>query len=258
VKVQRPIDTTTIGAGGAIKSSARDMANWLRFQLAGGVFDGRRLVDAEALAETKSPHTVIRMSELSRERNPGTHLLSYGLGWWMQDYRGELLVSHTGSLNGFRTHVDLLPNQNAGFVVMINAGRGIALLALRNALADLLTGKPTRDWNPLYLASERKEDEKIAKAREDKLAKRIAGTTPSLPLEKYARRRPPRLSMETPFAPPHPFSLRRLQPLLGGTRRRRRLDIRPRPRSSAQRTGDFRREMEAWRGGIENGQLKIE
>lgn len=186
VEEQKPIDTTTIGAGGAIKSSARDMANWLRFQLADGAFEGKQLLDAEQLAETKTPNTVLRMSALSRERNPETNVMSYAMGWNVQDYRGELLVSHSGSLNGFRTHVDLLPKQKAGFVLMINVGRGVALIGLRNAFADMLTGKPTRDWNAIYLASERKEDEKTAKDREERLAKRTPNTTPTLALDAYA------------------------------------------------------------------------
>ncbi len=186
VSVQKPIDTTTIGPAGAIKSSARDMAAWIRFQLADGVFEGKTLVDPAQLAQTKTPETVIRMSDTSRERNPETNVMAYAMGWNVQDYRGELLVSHAGALNGFRTHVDLLPKQKAGFVIMINVGRGIALMALRNSLADMLAGKPVRDWNPLYLASDRKEDEQTAKDREARMAKRTPNTTPTLPVSAYA------------------------------------------------------------------------
>jgi CubicO group peptidase (beta-lactamase class C family) len=185
VTPQKPIDTTTIGAGGAIKSSARDMANWIRFQLADGKFEGKQLLDPAPLAETKTPETVIRMSELSRERNPETNVMSYAMGWNVQDYRGELLVAHSGSLNGFRTHVDLLPKQKAGFVLLINVGRGVALIGLRNAIADMLLGKPAKDWSPIYLASERKEDEKSAKDREEQMAKRAPDTRPALPLDAY-------------------------------------------------------------------------
>jgi hypothetical protein len=112
--------------------------------------------------------------------------MSYGLGWVLQDYRGELLVSHAGALNGFRTHVDLLPQRNSGFVVMINVGRGMALVALRNSLADLLSGKPQRDWNAYYLMVDRRSDEKDAKEREERMAKRQSNTTPTRPLADYA------------------------------------------------------------------------
>jgi CubicO group peptidase (beta-lactamase class C family) len=186
MSVQRPGETTTIGAGGAIKSSARDMGNWIRFQLADGSFNDVQLVNAEQLTETKTPHTVVRLEKLTRDANPETRVMSYGLGWVIQDYRGELLVSHSGSLNGFRTHVDLLPQRNAGFVVMINAGRGMALVALRNSLADLLSGKPLRDWNAYYLMIDRRADEKDAKDREERMAKRKPDTTPTHPLAVYA------------------------------------------------------------------------
>jgi CubicO group peptidase (beta-lactamase class C family) len=187
VIVQKPIDTTTIGAGGAIKSSARDMANWLRFHLANGSFDGKQLVKPELLAETKTPHTVIRLEGSTADVNPDTNVLSYAMGWNVQDYRGELLVAHAGALNGFRTQVALLPKRNIGIVLLINAGRGWSLFGLRNALIDMmLRGKPSRDWSTYLLTLDRESDAKAAQAKADRLAKRIPNTTPTRPLAEYA------------------------------------------------------------------------
>ncbi|HEY0143977.1 MAG TPA: serine hydrolase [Thermoanaerobaculia bacterium] len=185
VSPQRPIETQTLGAGGAIKSTARDMANWIRFQLADGFFDKHRFVSAEAIAETKMPQTVIRLENATRDSNPETSLISYGMGWVVQDYRGELLVSHSGSLNGFRTHVDLFPKRGIGFVVLLNAGRSMAAVALRNSLADMLNAKAARDWNAYYLMLDGRAAEKEKKAKEERLAKRRTGTTPSHPLADY-------------------------------------------------------------------------
>ncbi|HYO77760.1 MAG TPA: serine hydrolase, partial [Thermoanaerobaculia bacterium] len=182
---QVPIDTKTLGSAGAIKSTARDMGNWLRFQLSNGAFNLHQLVDPTAIEETKMPHTVLRLEKTSRDLNPESNVMSYGLGWTIQDYRGELLVSHSGALNGFRTHVDLLPRRSSGFVVMANIGRGYALVALRNALADMLSGKPSRDWNAYYLMLDRRAEEKAIKDKEERLAKRAADSKPLLPLESY-------------------------------------------------------------------------
>jgi CubicO group peptidase (beta-lactamase class C family) len=185
ISVFRPSPTATIGAAGAIKSSARDMGNWVRFQLANGVFNNIQLVSAEALTETKTPVTVVRMENLTRDVNPESNVMSYGMGWAIQDYRGELLVSHAGALNGFRTHVDLLPRRNSGFVLMANAGRGLGLIALRNSLADMLSQKPGRDWNAYYLMIDRKADERDEKERLERKARRLPDTRPSRPLEAY-------------------------------------------------------------------------
>ncbi len=187
VSVQKPIDTTTIGSGGAIKSSARDMANWIRFQLANGAFEGKQLVKPELLAETKTPHTIIRLEGQTRDTNPETNVMTYGMGWNVQDYRGELLVAHSGSLNGFRTQVALLPKRNIGMVVLINAGRGWSALGIRNAVFDMmLNGKPSRDWSTYYLTLDREAEEKAAKDKAERLAKRVPNTTPTRPLAEYA------------------------------------------------------------------------
>lgn len=184
--VQKPIDTTTIGAGGGIKSSARDMGNWIRFQLADGYFNGARLVAAEAIAETKRPHLTVPVENATRDNHPESNLMSYALGWAVQDYRGQMLISHTGSLNGFRTHVDLLPRQQAGFVVLINVGRSRAALAMRNSLTDLLIGQPARDWNAYYLMLDAKADLRAEEAKREREAKRQRDTRPSRPIELYA------------------------------------------------------------------------
>ncbi|HYM62172.1 MAG TPA: serine hydrolase, partial [Thermoanaerobaculia bacterium] len=183
---QTLLDDDNIAPAGAIKSSARDMAQWVRFQLAGGIAGGKRLVSSEALDETKTPQMVIRLEGMSRDANPETNLEAYGLGWTIQDYAGALLVSHGGALNGFRAHVDLLPAQHAGFVVLDNLGRSIALVAIRNSLLDLLLGHPTRDWNAYYLAIEKTADDRDEAKRREREATRHLGTKPSRDLADYA------------------------------------------------------------------------
>ena len=183
---QPPLDDDNLAPAGAIKSSARDMAQWIRFQLGNGTFEGRRLVSPEALGETKMPQTVIRLEGETKENNPETNVLSYAMGWNVQDYGGELLIAHGGALNGFRTQVNLLPKRNAGFVVLINAGRSLATVALRNGLADLLIGHAPRDWDAYYLALDRRLDEKDEQKKREREAKRRRDTRPSRELAAYA------------------------------------------------------------------------
>jgi hypothetical protein len=177
---------TNLGGAGLVKSNARDMAQWLRFHLANGVIDGRKVLSEAALNETRQPHTILRLEGNTRESHPETNLYAYGLGWWIQDYRGELLVFHSGSLNGFRTQVALLPELKAGVVVMINVGRARAPVAARNAILDQIIGKGSRDWNAYFLALEKKIDEQAAQRRAASEAKRHRDTKPSRELAAYA------------------------------------------------------------------------
>ena len=82
-------------AGGA-SSSARDMAMWLRLQLAGGRFRGKQIIAAAALDETHRPQIV-----RTPPKNPAIdHAGFYGLGWNI-DYDAGGLVhwSHSGGFD---------------------------------------------------------------------------------------------------------------------------------------------------------------
>src|SRR5262249_50345790 len=53
--VEDMFDGENIGPAGSILSNAKDMAQWLRFQLNDGVVNGKRLVNSTALRETHAP-----------------------------------------------------------------------------------------------------------------------------------------------------------------------------------------------------------
>jgi CubicO group peptidase (beta-lactamase class C family) len=187
IVLQPALDDTNVGPAGSIKSSVRDMAQWLRFQLADGVMDGKRLVSEEALNETKTPQMATRVDKSARETNPFIHVQSYAMGWVVQDYRGELMISHGGALNGFRTQVALLPDRHAGVVIMTNVGRGFGIIALRNTIIDsLLQATPARDWNAAYLAAEKRANDAEDKAKKERETKRVPNTKPSRDLADYA------------------------------------------------------------------------
>ncbi|HYZ82858.1 MAG TPA: serine hydrolase domain-containing protein, partial [Bryobacteraceae bacterium] len=136
-----------IGGAGEINASARDMAQWLRLHLNDGMYDGKRLVSAKNLEETRMPHTPQRLDGITRAYNPETNLMTYGMGWNTYDYRGQYVVSHGGALSGFRAHLTLLPKYKVGFVILSNLGGTQMPEALRNTFIDSMLGLPARDWN---------------------------------------------------------------------------------------------------------------
>ncbi|MEX1316227.1 MAG: serine hydrolase [Synechococcaceae cyanobacterium] len=141
---------------GGVSSSAHDLSRWLRLQLDGGRFEGRRLVAAAALGDTHRPLSVSRQaSDPSSERSG-----FYGLGWGVNvTDQGAVQLSHSGAFAmGAATAVYLLPAEGLGVVVLTNA----APLGLPESLAlgvlDLIsTGTVQRDYltllQPLMVAS---------------------------------------------------------------------------------------------------------
>jgi CubicO group peptidase (beta-lactamase class C family) len=171
---------------GSVHSTARDLANWLQFQLDDGMFGGRRLVKAESLAETRTGQMLLRREGATRDLNPDSFQLSYGMGWVIQDYRGELLVMHGGAINGFRAQLTLAPRAGLGIALLNNLDNTLMNLALSNTLVDLYLGLPAKNWNGFYLAFTRNEEK--ARAAHDKAfrARRRPNTHPSRALAAYA------------------------------------------------------------------------
>jgi CubicO group peptidase (beta-lactamase class C family) len=173
-------------AAGSIHASARDLAGWLRLHIGGGTYQGRRLVSPENLNETHTPQFALRLEGIVKSSNPDTLQMSYGLAWVIQDYRGHLLVSHAGTIDGFRAHITLLPRDGYALAVLANRHHTRMNLALSNMLVDHLLGLPAKDWHGPLRDVVRQEEAAKRAARERRELQRRPGTRPSRPLADYA------------------------------------------------------------------------
>jgi CubicO group peptidase (beta-lactamase class C family) len=175
-----------IGPAGSINSNVFDMIKWVRFQLDGGKANGKPLVAASALGETHTPQMIIPIGADAKSFNPYTHLQAYGMGWFLQDYRGRELDQHGGNIDGMTAMVAVMPEEKLGMVILSNANGSPAPMLVMYRALDQLLGAPQRDW----LAEQKKIYDKahaMAKEAEQKrIAARVPNTKPSLPLEKYA------------------------------------------------------------------------
>lgn len=174
------------GPAGSINSSVRDMARWIGLQLNDGVYDGRRLISDASMQAMHTPQMVVPMqSEIGRVFFPDSMQLSYGLGWFIQDYRGHQLILHPGDIDGFSALVVLIPEIHTGYVVLINLGGGTYRQVLGYHIADLLLHLPPEHWGAYFrrlqtrLASEQKQQ--VA----DFMKQRHPATHTTLPLADY-------------------------------------------------------------------------
>jgi CubicO group peptidase (beta-lactamase class C family) len=170
---------------GSLNASARDLTGWLTFQLSEGRYKGKRLVSAEALRETHTPQIVLRADGINRDLNPETNLSSYGMAWRIQDYRGTLMLSHAGAIDGFRAQIILLPKERVGVALLCNMNQSRINLALGNALTDLFLGLPKKDWNGYFLGVVKKEQAEGRKQFVKRWGERDPNAKPSLALSAY-------------------------------------------------------------------------
>ncbi|HEX8891578.1 MAG TPA: serine hydrolase [Pyrinomonadaceae bacterium] len=185
VRVIRYSMVDNVGGAAAINSNVAEMAEWLRLQLGRGTYNGKQIFSAKVSHELWSPNTIIPISEAGEKFNPTRHFNLYGMGFFLSDYHGRKVVSHSGGLDGMISQVGMMPEENLGVVILSNSETSLPSMMM-NKVFDVFLGVPPRDWSGEVLARTKaaaNED----KEEEQKLeAERAKNTTPSLPLAKYA------------------------------------------------------------------------
>ncbi len=119
-----------IAPAGAINSSAKDMANWLRFVLNRGEVGGKRLVSKAGFEEWLKPQMKIGGKS------------SYGLGWFLQEWNGLKVVQHGGNIDGFNSMVAMIPEKKIGFVMLTNVSGSSLGSELMPVVWENILGNP--------------------------------------------------------------------------------------------------------------------
>ena len=179
--------TDQMGAAGMMWTCTNDIANYLAFLDAGGVYKGDTLLKPETFARLFQPHTIIPQSSFY----PTTALTkpewtTYGLGWFQHDYRGEKLDFHTGSIWGLVAIAGIIHDQNTAVYVVANMDHAELRHAIMYKALDLYAfDDDSRDWHTevfdLYSGFRERAKEQLRKRD----SARVAGTNPTLPLADY-------------------------------------------------------------------------
>src|SRR5712691_9141165 len=176
-----------IAPAGAIFSTATDMAKWLRFLLDSGRVAGRRLVSAQNFAQLFRPQQVVQRPFYPTATLTNLHFQAYGLGWILQDYRGEFTAIHTGSIEGRSAIVGLIPSRRAGVAIFTNLDHSELRHALMYTVFDRFIGpnSPAHDWSAEMRALYKGLADSARAAQAAEESKRITGTHPTLALDRY-------------------------------------------------------------------------
>lgn len=174
-------NTRNIGGAGGYYSSARDMAQYLRFQLGNGVYRGQRLVSESSMAEMRAVNIPGRAPVVLSDS--GSTALGYGLGWFLEYYRGHRALDHGGSIDGMLTAMTLLPEDQIGVVVLTNRDGHAMHTALVRHVLDVALGLPARDWNGMAFARAQRGGQGGERGPPQV---GVGPAPPSLPLEGYA------------------------------------------------------------------------
>lgn len=171
----------------ALNSSVADLSRWVRTQLGKGKFEGKQIFSEAQSWQMHQPYLSQQISENAWKGNPTRHFTGVGMGWFVYDYHGRKIINHSGGLDGMLSYTVLIPEENAGFVVLTNS-ESPAFIVMMNKIRDVLVNAPKRDWNAEAVENVKRGKTVAEEAAKKVDATRIPNTKPSLPLASYAGR----------------------------------------------------------------------
>jgi CubicO group peptidase (beta-lactamase class C family) len=187
VKVVRVRTTDAVAAAGSVWSSVSDMSKWMRFMLDSGRLGDKRLIQPATFREIVAPQIRAPESQYPALELAQPRLFTYALGWFVEEYNGETVWMHTGSIDGMSAIIGLLPARHVGVYVLANLDHAELRHALIYKVFDMYNPPSTkaRDWSRDVKALFDARHAASRAAAKAAAAKGGANVPASLPLDRY-------------------------------------------------------------------------
>jgi len=148
----RNVDNLAAAAG--LISSASDMAKWVTMQINMGMYYNKEVFSKKLILSTHIPYNIIPSPSHGTGRLTNRHFNTYGLGWGIADYKGELMIEHSGGYDGMLSRTAFLPDKKFGLVILTNNDQNEVITSLMYQLFDYALNKEVFNWDSLaYLNS---------------------------------------------------------------------------------------------------------
>lgn len=117
---------------GAIKSSSKDLGNWMMTWLNNGYFQEQQVLPKDYVYDATTIHNII-----PKKRESYSFLYGAGFGWQMETRNGHYKVFHGGNTSGFTSLVILYPFKKLGITILSNQQNS----TLPYIIADVITNR---------------------------------------------------------------------------------------------------------------------
>ena len=150
---------------GGIRSTAKDMANWMLTWLNDGQFRGEQVLPSDFIKYARKLH-----NNRPNEYEEGVFLQGEGLGWRVESNNGDFKVFHGGNTSGFSSLVLTIPFKGLGITVLSNQQNSILPYIIADIIKNRMLEKPEvakEDYpvmvTDIYVPGEVKEELNVEK-----------------------------------------------------------------------------------------------
>ena len=150
LKVLADYEPQVNGGAAGIYANVNDLCNWMMLNLNHGSIGDKKVFTAK----TQKEHLWKMQTVTAPNGNPkyNAHFGGYGLGWFLGDMNGNLIVSHSGGMPGMLSKTTLITDKNVGIVILTNTSDDGAMVfsALTNTLLDAFVNVEPTNWIDRY------------------------------------------------------------------------------------------------------------
>jgi CubicO group peptidase (beta-lactamase class C family) len=167
---------------GGINSTLTDMIKWLMFHLEKGKVNGTQIVSEKNILQMHS--TQIPCKLVPWDFNE-VQFSSYGLGWFVESYRGRKHVHHAGNIDGFSSYVSFLPDENLGIVILSNTNTPFWTIPITYSIYDRILGDELVDWSGMIKSEFTKAMESMTNVNKTEIQSQEEDIKPSHSIDNF-------------------------------------------------------------------------
>ncbi|MCW5979030.1 MAG: serine hydrolase [Bryobacteraceae bacterium] len=171
-----------VGPAGSMNSCIEDLAKYLLMHVNRGTFEGKQVLGRNNAEQMQAPQMAIQGRPLFAELGES----AYGMGLFINSYRGHKHVSHGGNLDGFSAQFSFLPNDGVGVAVLTNLDGAFLRDLTPYYVYDRLLGLESIDWVGRFREIESKARDQELSADKKGYTGQKPGTRPAHELAEYA------------------------------------------------------------------------
>jgi len=172
------------GPAGSINSTPEDMLKWVQLFLNKGKAGEKQVISEAVMKELIKPQ-ILRHAVLDMP-NPETDFITYGMGWFVELFRGHKFCQHGGNVFGFSGFTGFVPDLNLGIVAYTNQDSSFVHFALARTIIDHYLGIEDGNWVQRYYDFLKESFDSMPEGIKSLCGEQVEGTQPSHPLEEYA------------------------------------------------------------------------
>ncbi len=154
-----------IGPAASVYACTRDWLKYCQLFLNQGQVNQQKILTPETIHDLWTVHTPRPIEPYPMETGLRPPMFAgYGMGWYIEEYRGQRMVWHTGGVDGMRTLMILIPEEQLSVLVFTNMEASLAYRVIGYTILDQILSLPPVDWLAVYT----RECQKIRKEVREK------------------------------------------------------------------------------------------